>query len=114
MPTLALCPHCETPTPAQACSCAHCGGKTRSCPSKLAGLAGTAALALGLTACPGIGPSPEPDYGVAESGLFDEDFDNDGFSEPEDCDDEDPDVNPDAEETAGDGVDSNCNGEDDT
>ncbi len=46
------------------------------------------------------------------------DEDEDGFVDEneggDDCDDSDPDINPDAEEVPGDGVDSNCDGEDDT
>ncbi len=58
-------------------------------------------------------------YGVASTGNFEtgdgEDDDNDGYLDGEgDCDDENADIHPDAEETPGDGVDSNCDGEDDT
>ena len=55
-------------------------------------------------------PGSEPPYGVPEL-----DADGDGFyADQDDCDDSDPDINPDAEEIPGDGIDSNCNGEDDT
>ena len=40
------------------------------------------------------------------------DNDDDGFAVEDDCNDEDASVNPDAEETIGDGIDSNCDGED--
>ncbi len=50
------------------------------------------------------------DYTLACS---EEDADNDGFSPCDgDCDDDDDDVHPDAVETPGDGVDSNCDGSD--
>lgn len=38
------------------------------------------------------------------------DTDGDGWLEPDDCDDDDPDVNPDADEICGDGIDNNCDG----
>ncbi|MBW2254971.1 MAG: hypothetical protein JRI25_10290 [Deltaproteobacteria bacterium] len=53
------------------------------------------------------------DGSVSDIGTFDGvwpwDADGDGFLPPEDCDDTDPDVNPDATETC-DGVDEDCNG----
>jgi hypothetical protein len=56
-------------------------------------------------------------YGAAETDKFDTaaaDADDDGWDVEEDCDDLDATRHPEAEETAGDGVDSNCDGEDDT
>ena len=102
------CPHCNTVLPTVRSS--------------------SIALLLGLTlgACGGVDKDTagdtagdtavvvEPDmatlYGVEES--IDED--GDGFFDYEDCNDQDSNVYPGAPETAGDGVDSNCNGEDDT
>ena len=53
-------------------------------------------------------------YGVPED-TASWDNDGDGFSVADgDCDDSNPDIHPEAREIAGDGVDSNCNGEDDT
>ena len=52
-------------------------------------------------------------YGVPDTASWDND--GDGYTpEDGDCDDNNADVNPGAEETPGDGVDSNCDGEDDT
>ena len=52
-------------------------------------------------------------YGVPDTGSWDND--GDGYTpEDGDCDDNNAEINPDASEIAGDGVDSNCNGEDDT
>ncbi|MCB9744286.1 MAG: putative metal-binding motif-containing protein [Alphaproteobacteria bacterium] len=71
-------------------------------------------MGLALTGC--VDPKIEPAYGIPDTrihtGLVDED--GDGFGVSEDCDDEDEAVHPDAEETPGDGVDSNCDGSDDT
>ncbi len=55
-------------------------------------------------------PSMEPEYGVSMT-----DNDGDGYYlEEDDCNDENPEINPGATETPGDGVDSNCDGNDDT
>ena len=87
--------------------CPHCGGST----SRTSRSRAVALLALGLAVgCDN--PGPEPDYGVPETGFVD--FDQDGWDAIDDCDDDNADVNPGAEETPGDGVDSNCDGEDDT
>ena len=58
-----------------------------------------------------VDPEPGADlYGVP---MVDED--EDGFyADIDDCNDQDPDINPNAEETPDDGVDSNCDGEDNT
>ncbi len=45
-----------------------------------------------------------------DEATLDDDLDGDGYGVAEDCDDEDPDVNPEAMERA-DGVDNNCDGE---
>ena len=69
-------------------------------------------LGLGLAACDGglkDSGSMAMEYGVAWV-----DQDGDGWDEYSDCDDQDPEVHPEAEEIPDDGVDSNCDGEDNT
>ena len=56
----------------------------------------------------------QPEYGVPDTGMF-TDYDGDGYSEADgDCDDDNASIHPGAEETPGDGIDSNCDGNDDT
>lgn len=59
------------------------------------------------TTAQGVGGAA-PAYGVALT-----DDDKDGYLTGEDCDDGNPDIHPGARETPDDGVDSNCNGDDD-
>jgi hypothetical protein len=97
--------------------CPNCGELNPSHSGKIQRTAGAALLGLALTAAvPGCdGPDsvtddmPQPEYGIAFI-----DNDNDGWEEGEDCDDNNEDIHPEAEETPGDGVDSNCDGNDDT
>jgi hypothetical protein len=109
MARLVPCSACEELVMVKTCVCPHCGAggvcRTLSLPA--------AALLLGLamTGCDdGGGEQVQPDYGVAIT-----DNDGDGWGvEDGDCDDEDETIHPDADETPGDGIDSNCDGEDDT
>ena len=66
-------------------------------------------MGLSLVACDKI--QPQPDYGIAETSVYDNDGDGYG-AEDGDCDDEDASVYPGATEVEGDGVDSDCDGED--
>ena len=91
-------------------ACPHCGARI-SAPSAGRPSAAAALLALGLTACPSmdIGDEPQALYGVVVA-----DEDGDGYDAERDCDDTNSDIHPEADETPGDGVDSNCDGADDT
>ena len=53
-------------------------------------------------------------YGSPNTGYYD-DMDEDGWSAADgDCDDSDASIHPEAKEIPGDGIDSNCNNDDDT
>ena len=113
---LNACPDCACHVREGACTCPHCGATLKVCQR---GAVTTAAAALmGLATLSSGCIIPQPKYGMPDTLIVDSqasDADGDGFSVADgDCDDEDASVNPGAEETAGDGVDSNCDGADDT
>ena len=56
----------------------------------------------------------ELDFDNGDCEVLEEDFDGDGFFRSNDCDDEDPAVNPDAIDIPNDGIDQNCDGFDAT
>ena len=99
-------PCCRCQTPALVgTACPHCGS---SCSSYLPAVL----AAMALAACDGS-KNFTPPYGVPpESSVVDND--GDGYNASDDCDDSNKDIHPDATETKGDGIDSNCDGQDDT
>ncbi|MCB9744283.1 MAG: putative metal-binding motif-containing protein [Alphaproteobacteria bacterium] len=108
------CPACACHVREAACSCPHCGATLKVCQR---GYVKTAAAALMGFAAMSAGCVGQPKYGMPDTAIDSvvEDADGDGFTVAAgDCDDDNADVHPDAEETAGDGVDSNCDGSDDT
>ncbi|MED5374007.1 MAG: MopE-related protein [Myxococcota bacterium] len=104
-----ICNHCGSPAPAGN-DCPHCSARLASSPKPVL-LGAAALLGLSLTACTGIG-EPAALYGAPDSGWIDSD--GDGTRDRQDCAPEDAEVYPGAPETADDGVDSNCDGEDNT
>lgn len=103
---LTICPECSG-VHRRGIACPHCG-KPRSRSSAVG------VVLLGLTmGCMGSG-GDNVDVAVSLYGPPPEDADGDGAFSGEDCDDTNPAIHPGATETKGDGVDSNCDGEDDT
>jgi len=117
MPRLKQCPACEELVFEDSCTCPHCG-HAKPCRSRSVG-ATAALLGLALVGCGDKDGNSndsfavQAEYGVAETGWVDNDGDGVTIREG-DCDDSDASINPNAEETPGDGIDSNCNGDDDT
>ena len=113
------CPRCAAPMLTEQAACPHChtatsnGDEIRGLPALIAGL-----LFIGCGDKEDTGDTGDTEVTNADYGIPDtywEDDDGDGYAEEEgDCDDTDAAIHPGAEETDGDGVDSNCNGEDDT
>ncbi len=106
------CPSCGELVREGGCLCPHCGGSvcSRALPP------GAVLLGLILNACSTT--KAIPPYGLPDSfdtnGGANIDTDGDGYDARLDCNDNDAAVHPEADEVAGDGVDSNCDGEDDT
>ncbi|MEE2751654.1 MAG: putative metal-binding motif-containing protein [Myxococcota bacterium] len=102
-----VCPHCEAPL-------------VRSGSSTARSIGAAALLGLALSGCSDGGGTDTDTgeavalYGVPDTGMY-VDEDGDGVSEMDgDCDDGDASIHPGAEETPDDGIDSNCDGEDNT
>ena len=113
--SLVACSACSCHVEAAACVCPHCGERLRRCGTSHLRAAGALIMGLAAAGCNGVGDDigVQPEYGVAETGYLD--GDGDGFTPMEgDCDDSDADRFPGAEETADDGIDSNCDGNDNT
>ncbi len=114
--TLTSCDSCSGFLPSPASTCPHCGAAPSAPPQgrgiggKILAAAGSGMVALTLMACYGGGPD---DYC--------RDDDGDGFYSTQgcgdagvivDCDDNNADINPGAEDQEGDGIDQNCDGVD--
>ncbi len=100
-------------------SCPHCGHGFMDGVSGRAAAALLLGLSLGMNGCVGGAKYGTPDSGAqAEYGVIDTssiDEDGDGWSvEDGDCDDANEAINPGATETPDDGVDSNCDENDNT
>ncbi|MCB9761032.1 MAG: putative metal-binding motif-containing protein [Alphaproteobacteria bacterium] len=109
---LVPCPACGCHVTSSACVCPHCDATLRRCEGKLATTAAAALMGLALVGCGDKDGIDQPEYGVPDTSWVDED--GDGWSTEDDCDDTNADIHPDATETPGDSIDSNCDGEDDT
>ena len=107
-----LCERCTALIPEGLHGCPSCGAAASPSGTEIRS---AALLLLGLTALGGCDDKAVALYGaeVTDTGLID--GDGDGYSPYDgDCDDNNPDIHPEAVETPGDDVDSNCDGEDDT
>ena len=132
MSRLAPCTRCGQHVFVGSATCPHCGAAFGTTGSPLT--LGSTALLLGLTLCATACPPVQTKYGDTgpiDCGTLYADEVGDGYGDPNtgtdgcqaptdyiedssDCDDTNPDINPEATETPGDGIDSNCNDDDDT
>lgn len=91
------------------------GSTTASYRAPISMSAAAFGLVLALSACDG-GDNGVIDTALSQpqDGVTITDADGDGYDDTVDCNDSDSDIHPDATETPGDGVDSNCDDDDDT
>jgi hypothetical protein len=106
------CPACAELVFLNTCRCPHCG-EAKVCRART--LPATALL-MGLTlASTGCNQKGQADYSGAATTDYEEesnDRDDDGWEKELDCDDSDSRVHPEAPEVPEDGIDSNCDGDD--
>ena len=103
---LSTCPHCGAHRVADRCP---------NCRDRADGALRVSAAALLLLSGCFLKPEEQALYGAPFTGMPDsaEDADGDGFSTAQgDCNDDDETVFPGAEDPVGDGLDTNCDGED--
>ena len=104
------CSRCNGFVPGPSSSCPNCGAPApRRASGTIARLAAGAGVVVTLMACYGMAYVPEEE-GSPSAGCSDSD--GDGHCGNDDCDENDPSINAAAQDPFGDGVDTNCNGED--